>query len=212
MPYFRLNQILTEDDAQTIVCRTRLRDRLIAGVFFVSMSCFLLVFALITLPVCLPVLPPYYSVNSWPLFLSGTCICVPILWWLLNLSYTLRLSLLHRTYRMTRGFFPLVLISCGPFEDVNNIFVLRLYQTGSFVSGARVCTYLIQLEWKKMQWLHRSMVAMGIGWIQESAVTLGITESLAEAEEKAQEFAAKIGVPYNGMQYPLWMPKGNRGS
>lgn len=210
MAYFRLNQILVEDNDQTVVCRTRLRSRLLAGPGFVFMSCFWLFFALITLPVRLPFLPPHYSINSWPFFFSWTCLCAPILWWLFNTSYTLRLNLPRRTYRMTRGFFPFVLVNCGPFEDVNNIVVLRVYQTGNFVTGGRVCTYLLMLEWKKMQWLHQSKIAKGVGWDQESAVTLGISENLEEAEAKANEMAAKIGVPYTGMHDPHSMPKRNR--
>jgi len=210
MAYFRLNQTLVEDNDQTVVCRTCLRDRLIAATFFLLMSCFWLFFALITLPARLLFLPPHYSANSWPLFLAITCLCVPILWSLFNVPYTLRLSLSRRTYQMTQGFPPFVLVSNGPFEDVNNIVVLRLYQTGNFVTGGRVCTYLVQLEWKKMQWLHLSRIARGVGWDQESSVTLGVTEDLAEAEAKAQEIAAKLRVSYTGMHDPLWMPKGNR--
>ncbi len=109
MAYFRLNQILVEDSGQTVVCRTRLRDRLIAGPLFVLMICCWLFCALFTLPARLPFLPPYYSVDSWPLFFSFTFICGSISWWLFNISYTLRLNLPQRTYRMTRGFLPFVL-------------------------------------------------------------------------------------------------------
>ncbi len=102
------------------------------------------------------------------------------------------------------------LVNCGPLEDIHHLSVLRAYQTGNFVTGGRLCTYLVQLEWKKVQWLHRLRIARAVGWDQESSVTLGTSENLDEAEAKAKELAAKIGVPYTGMHDPLWMPRGNR--
>lgn len=207
-PHFWLEQTLIRDDDQAIVCRTRVGQRLYGGVFFVFLAGVLLVFALITVPVVVPGLPPRYSLGSWPLFFSGACVLAVLLAWLFSLSYTLHLDLERRTYQMTRGPFPLALVRRGPLTDINEVYVLRSH--GNLAWEARVRTYGVQLSWKKMQWLRRSKVARGFGWVEESEVTLGLSESLAEAEDGGRELAAKLGVPFTGTRYPLGTPKYNQ--